>query len=44
MDSENIYEGHVAKADRKHLTQGYFDAIPRHAKVHWNLMLAKPGL
>jgi hypothetical protein len=44
MDSENIYKGHVAKADGKHLTQGFFKAIPHLAEVHWSWMLATPGL
>jgi hypothetical protein len=43
MDSENICERRFAKAEGRQLTQGFFEAIPRHAKGHWNLMLAKPG-
>jgi hypothetical protein len=44
MDSENTYEVHFAIADRKQRTQGFFEAIPLPPKVHWNQMLATPGL
>jgi hypothetical protein len=43
MDSENIYEVHVAKADGKHMTQGFSEAIPHPSEGHWNRKLAKPG-
>jgi hypothetical protein len=35
IDSENIYKGHVAKADRKQMTQGFLEAIPHQACQAW---------
>jgi hypothetical protein len=42
MDSKNIFEGHVAKAEERQLTQESFEAIPQNSGDHWSRMPAKP--